>query len=48
VAFPSGEESAVILVADGYTYVLLERFDKPFSVPLRRDGDAVVASFRPA
>jgi hypothetical protein len=48
VAFPAGTESAIVLVARGYTYLVLERFAKPFSVPLRRAGDAVVASFRPA
>jgi hypothetical protein len=48
VAFPAGAESAVVLVARGYTYLVLERFAKPFSPALRRAGDAVVASFRPA
>jgi hypothetical protein len=47
VVYPSGDESAVVLVAGGYSYLVLERLSKPFSPELRRTADAVVASFRP-
>jgi hypothetical protein len=47
VVYPSGDESATVLVAGGYSYLILERLEKPFSAILRRTTDAVVASFRP-
>jgi hypothetical protein len=47
VAYPTGSESAVVLVAGGYTYLILERLSKPVSMALRRTSDAVVTSFRP-
>jgi hypothetical protein len=47
VAYPTGTESAVVLVAGGYTYLILERLGKPLSAELQRTSDAVVASFRP-
>jgi hypothetical protein len=47
VIYSSGTESATVLVAGGYSYLLLERLSKPFSAALRRTTDAVVASFRP-
>jgi hypothetical protein len=47
VIYPTGTESATVLVAGGYSYLLLERLSKPFSVALKRTTDAVVASFRP-
>jgi hypothetical protein len=47
VIFSAGTESATVLVAGGYSYLLLERLSKPFSAALRRTTDAVVASFRP-
>jgi hypothetical protein len=48
VTYPGGTESAVILAAGGYTYVILERLGKPVSPALQRATNAVVASFRPA
>ena len=45
---PSGSETATVLVAGGYSYLVLERLAKPFSQALRRTTDAVTASFRPA
>jgi hypothetical protein len=47
VAYPTGSESAVVLVAGGYTYLILERLSKPLSMSLQRTSDAVVTSFRP-
>jgi hypothetical protein len=47
VVYSTGTESATVLVAGGYSYLLLERLSKPFSIALRRTTDAVVASFRP-
>jgi hypothetical protein len=47
VAFPGGTESATVLVASGYTYLILDRLAKPVSSALRRATGAVVASFRP-
>jgi hypothetical protein len=47
VVYATGTESAVVLVAGGYSYLILERLEKPFSPDLRRTTDAVVASFRP-
>jgi hypothetical protein len=47
VVYPTGSESAVVLVAGGYTYLILERLSKPLSMALRRTSDAVVTSFRP-
>jgi hypothetical protein len=48
VVYPSGSETATVLVAGGYSYLVLERLAKPFSQALRRTTDAVTASFRPA
>jgi hypothetical protein len=47
VIYSTGTESATVLVAGGYSYLVLERLSKPFSVALRHTTDAVVASFRP-
>ncbi len=47
VVYPDGTESAVVLVAGGYSYLVLERLSKPFSPALQRSADAVVESFRP-
>ncbi len=47
VVYPGGTETATVLVAGGYSYLILERLSKPFSVALRRTTDAVAASFRP-
>jgi hypothetical protein len=47
VIYPDGTESATVLVAGGYSYLVLERLGKPFSAVVRRTTDAVVASFRP-
>jgi hypothetical protein len=47
VIYSTGTESATVLVAGGYSYLILERLSKPFSADLRRMTDAVVASFRP-
>jgi hypothetical protein len=47
VVYATGDESATVLVAGGYSYLVLERLSKPFSSELRRTADAVVASFRP-
>jgi hypothetical protein len=47
VVYSDGTETATVLVAGGYSYLILERLSKPFSRELRRTTDAVVASFRP-
>jgi hypothetical protein len=47
VVYQAGTESATVLVAGGYSYVILEQLSKPFSLDLRRTTDAVVTSFRP-
>jgi hypothetical protein len=47
VIFTGGTESATVLVAGGYSYLILERLTRPFSTYLRRTADAVVTSFRP-
>jgi hypothetical protein len=47
VVYSAGTESATVLVAGGYSYLILEELSKPFSAELRRTTDAVVASFRP-
>jgi hypothetical protein len=47
VAFPGGTESALVLVAGGYTYLVLKQLGRPSAPALRRATDAVVASFRP-
>lgn len=47
VVYSAGTESATVLVAGGYSYLILEELRKPFSAELRRTTDAVVASFRP-
>jgi hypothetical protein len=47
VVYADGTESATVLVAGGYSYLILERLSKPFSADLRLTTDAVVASFRP-
>ncbi len=47
VKYPTGTESAVVLVADGYSYLILERLGKPSSPEVRRTSAAVAMSFRP-
>ena len=47
VVYQAGTETATVLVAGGYSYVILEQLSKPFSADVRRTTDAVVASFRP-
>jgi hypothetical protein len=47
VVYAGGTESATVLVAGGYSYLILERLTRPFSTDLRRTTDAVVTSFRP-
>jgi hypothetical protein len=47
VIYTGGTESATVLVAGGYSYLILDRLSRPFSTDLRRTTDAVVASFRP-
>jgi hypothetical protein len=47
VVYSAGTESATVLVAGGYSYLILEELSKPFSAELRRTADAVVESFRP-
>ena len=47
VVYAAGTESATVLVAGGYSYLILEELRKPFSSELKRTTDAVVASFRP-
>jgi hypothetical protein len=47
VVYPAGIESATVLVAGGYSYLILERLSRPFSRDLRRTAAAVVMSFRP-
>jgi hypothetical protein len=48
VKYATGTESAVVLVADGYSYLILERVGKPSSPEVRRTTAAVAMSFRPA
>jgi hypothetical protein len=47
VRYPTGTESAVILIANGFTYLILERLAKPVSPQIRETTEAVVTSFRP-
>lgn len=47
VVYSAGTESATVLVAGGFSYLILEQLSKPFSPELKRTTDAVVASFRP-
>lgn len=47
VVYAAGTESATVLVAGGYSYLILEELSKPFSPELKRTTDTVVASFRP-
>ena len=47
VTYPGGTESATVLVAGGYSYLILKRLDKPTSREARRTTDAVAMSFRP-
>jgi hypothetical protein len=47
VKYDTGTESAVVLVADGYSYLILERLGKPSSPEMRRTTAAVAMSFRP-
>lgn len=47
VVYPGGTESATVLVADGYSYLILERLGKPSSAEARRTAEAVAMSFRP-
>ena len=47
VSYSGGTESAVVLIAKGYTYLILERLTRPVSAELRRQTDAVLTSFRP-
>jgi hypothetical protein len=48
VTYPTGAESAIVLVAGGYSYLILERVGRPSSREARRTTDAVAMSFRPA
>jgi hypothetical protein len=47
VAYPGGTETATVLVAGGYSYLILERLGKPSSPEARRTTNAVAMSFRP-
>jgi hypothetical protein len=47
VRFPGGTESATVLVAGGYSYLILTRLGKPSSRQARQTTDAVAMSFRP-
>jgi hypothetical protein len=47
VVYTGGTETATVLVAGGYSYLILERLTRPFSADLRRTTDAVMTSFRP-
>lgn len=47
VVYSAGTESATVLVAGGFSYLILEQLSKPFSPEPKRTADAVVASFRP-
>ena len=48
VKYDTGTETAVVLVAGGYSYLVLERLGKPSSGEVRRTTAAVAMSFRPA
>jgi hypothetical protein len=48
VKYATGTETAVVLVAGGYSYLVLERLGKPSSGEVRRTTAAVAMSFRPA
>ena len=45
--YPAGTESATVLVADGYSYLILARLGRPISREERRTAGAVATSFRP-
>jgi hypothetical protein len=47
VAYAGGTETATVLVAAGYSYLILERLGEPSSREARRTTDAVAMSFRP-
>jgi hypothetical protein len=47
VTYATGTETATVLVADGYSYLILQRLGKPASAEARRTTDAVAMSFRP-
>ena len=47
VNYPGGTESATVLVAGGYSYLILVRLGKPSSAEARRTTEAVAMSFRP-
>jgi hypothetical protein len=47
VTYPGGTESAIVVVAGGYSYLILERLSRPASRAAVRTADAVTASFRP-
>jgi hypothetical protein len=47
VTYPGGTESATVLVAGGYSYLILERLGKPSSPEARETAEAVAMSFRP-
>lgn len=47
VTYPGGTESATVLVAGGYSYLILVRLGKPSSAEARRTTEAVAMSFRP-
>lgn len=47
VVYHGGTESATVLVAGGYSYLVLERLGKPSSAEARRTAEAVAMSFRP-
>ncbi|HEX5822355.1 MAG TPA: hypothetical protein VFY30_11385 [Solirubrobacterales bacterium] len=47
VTYPGGIESATVLVAGGYSYLILKRLGKPSSREARQTTDAVAMSFRP-
>ena len=47
VIYPGGTESATVLVAGGYSYLILERLGKPSSPEARKTAKAVTMSFRP-
>jgi hypothetical protein len=47
VTYATGTETATVLVADGYSYLILKRLGKPSSPQTRRTTDAIEMSFRP-
>jgi hypothetical protein len=47
VTYPAGEEVAVLLSSNGFSFLVLRRVDRGASPDIGRQADAALASFRP-